>query len=278
MKSLLHILIIFGLLLLPLGCEDANNIFGCSNKSPNPQASITDENQTNLDERPNVSVTATKSGVSIDINTLKFGDPIAHTVTLVWDANTEEDLAGYKLYYGNAPRPPEVIGPDQNPYSGTIDIPDETAVTYQLDLFVGEYYFTLTAYDTSTNESNFSNEVFTTIFDAPTNFTVTFNWDTYPNTELIDGFKIYYGDTSRGNIVTPTQPHPYTTVLTAVGAALETYSTSISEGDYYFTMTAYSSNNPNGYEDSRFSNEVFASIPITRYPEPPLQPVVTPTI
>jgi len=78
---------------------------------------------------------------------------LTRTVALGWDANTETDLAGYKLYYGNASRT----------YTTTITIPNPTAVTYSIDLPVGTYYFALTAYDLGTNESGYSNEVSTSI-------------------------------------------------------------------------------------------------------------------
>ncbi|KKM18741.1 hypothetical protein LCGC14_1662690 [marine sediment metagenome] len=79
----------------------------------------------------------------------------AESVTLAWDANSESDLAGYKMYVGNV--------------SGTYtSITDVTNVTqYEvLNLIVGTtYYFAVTAYDTSANESGYSNEISTTITD-----------------------------------------------------------------------------------------------------------------
>ena len=74
----------------------------------------------------------------------------ASSLTLAWDPNTEGDLAGYKVYYGVQSRD----------YDFVIDVGNTT--TYRLDgLLDGvTYYITLTAYDTSGNESNFSDEVF----------------------------------------------------------------------------------------------------------------------
>jgi hypothetical protein len=83
-------------------------------------------------------------------------DLLAADVTLVWDANTETDLAGYKVYYGTASRTygtPIVIG---------------TQTTYTVTgLAPGTYYFAVTAYNTSGLESPFSNEVSATIAQAP---------------------------------------------------------------------------------------------------------------
>jgi len=286
MKNLFAIISICLLSLSIVGCNN-DTPFGCSNKTPKEVTKTINENLPELTTPevttpPKMEATATEDGIKVDITSPKFGDPITKAVTLIWDANTEEDLAGYKLYYGNAPRPVDVEGPDDpNPYTTIKEIPDAVAVTYALDLPIGSYYFTLTAYDTSNNESGFSNEVFAALLDTPTSFTVTFNWDTYPREDLIDGFKIYYGNTNRGGIVSPYEEHPYTETIIIPGASLVNYSTEIPSGEYYFTLTAYNNGNPIGYQDSYFSNEVYASIPITpviRFPLTPETPIVTPII
>jgi len=73
----------------------------------------------------------------------------AATVNLAWDANTESDLDGYKLYYGTT----------QGAYPNVVVIDDKSATTWQLTLVPGTYYFAMTAFDTSGNESGFSDEV-----------------------------------------------------------------------------------------------------------------------
>ncbi len=82
--------------------------------------------------------------------------PVAATagsVSLAWDPNTEDDLAGYKVYIGTA----------SQTFSQIIDVGHVTAFTVT-DLLEGETYFsTVTAYDIFVNESDFSNEVSTTI-------------------------------------------------------------------------------------------------------------------
>ena len=81
-------------------------------------------------------------------------------VKLGWDANTESDLAGYKLYYGTAP----------GVYGTPIDLGMITPVngeclyTTTLNLQTGTtYYFAVTAYDNENPslESGYSNEIFT---------------------------------------------------------------------------------------------------------------------
>ena len=73
----------------------------------------------------------------------------AAQVQLAWDPNSEPDLAGYKLYFGQSSRN----------YQFVVDVGNET--TYSLlGLTEDEtYYFAATAYDFSENESDFSNEV-----------------------------------------------------------------------------------------------------------------------
>lgn len=84
--------------------------------------------------------------------TFSAGTGQAATVTLGWEPNSESDLAGYKLYYGNSPR-------TQAPYTQAVVINDKAATTWQITLDPGVYYFALTAYDTSGNESGYSAEV-----------------------------------------------------------------------------------------------------------------------
>lgn len=75
---------------------------------------------------------------------------VARQVTLAWDANTERNLGGYRLYYGLASRS----------YSSTIDVGNQTRYTVS-DLDDNRtYYFAVTAYNNrNTFESGFSNEV-----------------------------------------------------------------------------------------------------------------------
>ena len=69
-------------------------------------------------------------------------------VTLSWDANTDIDLAGYQLYHG----------PTSGNYDTVINVGNQTFYTVT-GLEVGKaYHFVLTAYDTSKNESGYSNE------------------------------------------------------------------------------------------------------------------------
>jgi chitodextrinase len=73
----------------------------------------------------------------------------AQSVNLTWDPNTETDLAGYRLYHGM----------DSGVYGTPIDIGETTQFTPS-NLAEGEtYYYSVTAYDESGNESYLSQEV-----------------------------------------------------------------------------------------------------------------------
>jgi len=73
----------------------------------------------------------------------------AADVTLAWNPNSEEDLAGYRIYYGTA----------SGDYDHALELGNQTEYTVA-DLVEGLlYYFSATAYDLSGNESDYSNEV-----------------------------------------------------------------------------------------------------------------------
>lgn len=80
----------------------------------------------------------------------------AGTASLTWNTSTESDLTGYKVYRATA--------------SGTYGAPlatlPKTTTTYTAtELQTGTtYFFVITAYDSSGNESTFSNEVSKSIF------------------------------------------------------------------------------------------------------------------
>lgn len=102
---------------------------------------------------------------------------LADDVTLRWDANTEADLAGYKVYYkidgAGAPYDGNTADQGASPIIITLaddEDPDPTVVVYTITglrtLAVSERYrFAVTAYDSEQTdppgglESGFSNEV-----------------------------------------------------------------------------------------------------------------------
>jgi len=92
------------------------------------------------------------------------GDIVSKSVRISWTANTEEDLAGYKVYLAK---------------KLLVDIPDPATRSIEIvieKLVEGDNIFNLTAYDTSGNESFFSNDTILVydgkIPDKPSNVTV----------------------------------------------------------------------------------------------------------
>jgi len=90
----------------------------------------------------------------------------AKDVTLGWDANTEPDLAGYKVYYktGSSGEPYNGTGADQGPSPRTLPVgslgdPNNPAYTLTGLDDNESYYFVVTAYDDEGFESDYSNEV-----------------------------------------------------------------------------------------------------------------------
>lgn len=109
-------------------------------------------------------------------------------VSLQWDANTESTLAGYRIYYGLS----------SGTYPTMLDVGNHTSCVIS-DLVEGEeYFFVATAYDTSGNESGYSNQVSCTVVDS-TNSTIIDNGDldtSYTGTWTASGAPDYYGTNS----------------------------------------------------------------------------------
>jgi len=75
--------------------------------------------------------------------------PSIGEITLIWNPNAEEDLAGYKIYYGLSSRS----------YDTILDVNNVTEATIKNLVADVTYYFAVTAYDLTGNESGYSNEV-----------------------------------------------------------------------------------------------------------------------
>lgn len=96
---------------------------------------------------------------------------VGNEVVAIWSPNKEIDLAGYKVHRGTASR--------NYDYSVVVIAPD-TSTTISGLIAGTQYFFAVTAFDSSGNESGFSNEVSITIPipdisppDIPKNLKVT---------------------------------------------------------------------------------------------------------
>jgi hypothetical protein len=80
----------------------------------------------------------------------------ASTAALSWNANTESDLAGYKVYQGTG----------SGTYGAPLTTLPKTTTSYTATGLQNgtTYFFVITSYDSSGNESTFSNEVSKSIF------------------------------------------------------------------------------------------------------------------
>jgi len=103
------------------------------------------------------------------------------SLSFAWDANTEPDLAGYRIFYREEGQEYDYDNPA---WQGT----STTATLYQLPDFI-DFYFVCRAYDTYGNESEDSNELFYDAF-PPMNLEIDY-WDVLPTIFLhIDYWKV----------------------------------------------------------------------------------------
>jgi hypothetical protein len=85
---------------------------------------------------------------------------LSGSATLSWSANTESDLAGYRVYYGQSPRTGDC---PPGGYAEKAEAGKET--NYKLEKLEGgrTYYFSVTSYNSAGKESCFSEEMQKTI-------------------------------------------------------------------------------------------------------------------
>ena len=89
------------------------------------------------------------SSNNTDSTSNSTGSNGAGTISLAWDANPSSGIAGYKVYYGTS----------SGDYPTVINVGDTTTYTIS-NLHSGHtYYLAVTVYDTSGNESGYSNEI-----------------------------------------------------------------------------------------------------------------------
>jgi hypothetical protein len=99
------------------------------------------------------------------ISTLLLQSLISATITFSWNANTETDLKGYKIYQGTVSKV----------YATSVDVGNVT--TYKLSNVPSgvPLFFAVTAYNTQGLESDFSNEITARVPSAPSNLKISGN-------------------------------------------------------------------------------------------------------
>lgn len=111
---------------------------------------------------------------------------VSGTLTATWDANTESDLAGYKVYYG----------PGTKNYTTIKDVGNQTVFVADNLPSGEEYFFAVSAYDRFGNESELSTEVSAVVPDSSLmaeaeymNGDVQLTWDTIYSADSYDIYK-----------------------------------------------------------------------------------------
>jgi len=101
------------------------------------------------------------------IATLAYSVP---NITLVWDANTESDLVGYRLYRSTISGVYEYGAYSSDLVSEIICGPDDISCCIYTGSYLENSYYVVTAFDADGDESGPSNEVNTTSPANPKSF------------------------------------------------------------------------------------------------------------
>lgn len=187
-------------------------------------------------------------GLSLLIVALFASTSFPAVVTLTWDANTEDDLAGYKVYVKGKSSPLPFTSAPNTVITGT------TAITSGLNL-LERYLFAVTAYNISGMESSYSNIVEICFLFPPSNVRVsniamgiptkvTIAWDAY-TTDPVKRYIVYYGNYS-GN----SQKFAFSNRTTVVGT---TATTSVDPTKKWF----YRVTTADDVQESMFSKMVY---------------------
>jgi hypothetical protein len=129
----------------------------------------------------------------------------AGTATLNWSANNEPDLAGYRVYYGTSARTSSC---PTGGYANNVTVGATTTHIFNTLTDGQTYYFSVTAYDTTGNESCFSGEVSkvipapdTTAPTAPSGLSATavsssqinLTWNASTDSVGVIGYRVFRG-------------------------------------------------------------------------------------
>lgn len=200
-----------------------------------------------------------KKNILLSIALIFLALPVYGQGILVsWDANSEEDLMGYKVYFGHS----------TGVYSIPIDVGNVTSYQIPNVPEAVPYFVVVTAYDVAGNESGFSQEAFIETPDivpatpgAPTvtvgTKSLVLNWASISGAV---GYKVYVGTVSKA----------YGTPIDVGNVTSYTISNLEDSKTYYTAITAY--DNSEGNTESGMSAEVTGTTNDTTPPNPPSKP------
>ena len=167
-------------------------------------------------------------------------------VTLDWNDNSESDIAGYNVYRSTT------MGGSYSQINGSLVV---TSAYTDSELYGGgTYYYVVTAVDSGSNESDYSNEDSATATDvapaAPTGLVATkgvgqvsLNWDDNNTEADLAGYDVYRSETMDG---------PYSQINGSLVVPSDYIDTTVTNGvTYYYVVKAIDS----GSNESGYSNE-----------------------
>ncbi len=185
------------------------------------------------------------------------------SIILTWDPSSGNNVSGYNVYYGVS----------SGVYTSKISVGNFTNSTISGLAAGGTYYFVATAYDSSGDESAFSDEILYTVPPGSTNTppsappapfglqstaiaqgSIILAWQPSSGANA-SGYNVYYGVSSR----------VYTNKVSVGNFTNTTISGLIAGKTYYFAATAYDSSG----DESDFSDELLYTVPSQGSTNPP---------
>ena len=190
-------------------------------------------------------------GAFLSLFTLSAVAQTQCSVTLAWDSDSGDNIAGYNLYYG----------PGSLTYTNMIQVGDVTQATVTNLCPGATYYFAITAVDASGTEAGYSGEIVYTVPRAlaalqlrvvftgqaiPDARNVTLAWD--PDSgDNIAGYNVYYGP---GSLT-------YTNMFQFGDVAQVTVTNLCPGATYYFAITSVDA----AGAESGYSAELIYAVP-----------------
>jgi hypothetical protein len=141
------------------------------------------------------------ASIVVLLNLILLSVAMARDVSLTWDKNSDAKVAGYKIYYKAGSTSTPFDGSGANEGVSPIDLGDSATANITGLSESQVYYFAVTAYDASGNESGFSNivasdwapePIYPGNGDTDVRVPVQFNWSE-PPAGVSATYTLYYG-------------------------------------------------------------------------------------